>query len=230
MYYIGVHRTHNIRDAYMGSGVRLNKTIKERCTKEILEFFTSETEMFKREQEVVNDTVVNDPMSYNMMIGGWGGDTISMHPNKDNIIAAAKSTMDNKSKKEKQEINDKKGNKGERNGMFGVHRTGPDNPMFGKSHSKQTRDKISEKAKARAQDPNYINPNKGNKLTEEHKQIISERNSRIFLFKYGKAGNIFKITNLSKFCRDHKLSECSMRHVSKGRYKQHKGYYSGVKI
>lgn len=43
----------------------------------------------------------------------------------------------------------------------------------------------------------------------------------IFISPHGKIVEIF---NLSKFCRENKLCESSMNHVSKGKYKQHKGW------
>ena len=37
-------------------------------------------------------------------------------------------------------------------------------------------------------------------------------------------GEIFEVLNLSKFCQDNNLSKTMMHYVSKGRYRQHKGW------
>lgn len=79
--YIGKHITININDSYLGSGVYLNKAIKkygkENFKKEILFIFDNELEMNEKEKELVNESIVNDPQYYNIMLGGEGGDTWS---------------------------------------------------------------------------------------------------------------------------------------------------------
>jgi hypothetical protein len=46
-------------------------------------------------------------------------------------------------KKYTNEINKKKGNKGEKNGMYNVHRFGEEAPMYGKKHSEDSKHKMS---------------------------------------------------------------------------------------
>ena len=73
-YYIGRHATKNINDSYMGSGKAILNAIKkygiESFTKEILAEASSREELWELEKQIVNDQIVNDPLSYNMAYGG----------------------------------------------------------------------------------------------------------------------------------------------------------------
>lgn len=75
-YYYGVHSTFEINDGYLGSGVTLRKSIKEHgkqnFKREILRFFDDLTEAYYFESQLITEDVVNDPMSYNMCLGGHG--------------------------------------------------------------------------------------------------------------------------------------------------------------
>lgn len=75
--YIGIHKTNNLNDGYMGSGKILNRAFKlygvEHFTKRILETFNSANEMRAREKEVVNDEFLARNDTYNIMRGGNGG-------------------------------------------------------------------------------------------------------------------------------------------------------------
>ena len=75
-FYIGMHSTDNLDDAYLGSGLKLTRSIlkygKEAHTKEIL-FFESNREMLrKREREIVNEGMLADPLCLNLALGGSG--------------------------------------------------------------------------------------------------------------------------------------------------------------
>lgn len=76
-YYIGCHQTNNLDDGYLGSGKWLKHAIKkygkESFKYEILYFLPSKEEMFALERTIVNETLVKDPLSYNLKIGGSGG-------------------------------------------------------------------------------------------------------------------------------------------------------------
>lgn len=76
-FYIGKHKTKNINDSYMGSGIVIKSAIlkygKENFKKEILYILNSEEEMNKKEKEIVNTTLIEDENCYNLTIGGVGG-------------------------------------------------------------------------------------------------------------------------------------------------------------
>ena len=75
-YYIGVHNTIDLGDGYKGSGDILRKAIKKygvkNFSREILEFFDTDTQAYDKERIIVNSDLINDPMCYNSMIGGKG--------------------------------------------------------------------------------------------------------------------------------------------------------------
>lgn len=75
--YIGAHKTHDIDDGYMGSGKILKRAIEkyglENFTKDILVLSESQSEMYSKEAEIVNEEWVNDPNTYNLKLGGEGG-------------------------------------------------------------------------------------------------------------------------------------------------------------
>jgi len=75
--YVGVHKTSNPNDGYLGSGVVIKKSIKKygrkNFKKEILFECLSKEEIFKKEKEVVNKEFVKNPNTYNLRQGGVGG-------------------------------------------------------------------------------------------------------------------------------------------------------------
>lgn len=76
-YYYGVHSTDDIDDGYMGSGSLIKKAIKkygkENFKKEILEYFDNKDQMYQREAEVINESMIADKNCYNFKLGGEGG-------------------------------------------------------------------------------------------------------------------------------------------------------------
>ncbi len=74
--YIGVHKTDNLSDRYMGSGNNIRRAIKkygkENFKKEYLAIFENEIDMFKMESMLVNDEFIKNEYSYNIKNGGLG--------------------------------------------------------------------------------------------------------------------------------------------------------------
>lgn len=75
--YIGVHKTDDLHDGYLGSGKCLARAIAKHGTKafrrEILFECESALEMYARERELVTEAVTSDAMYYNIRVGGDGG-------------------------------------------------------------------------------------------------------------------------------------------------------------
>jgi len=76
-FYIGMHSTSNLDDGYLGSGRRIWLSItkygKSKHSLEILEFLPNRTELKNREKEIVNESLLKDPMCMNLQLGGGGG-------------------------------------------------------------------------------------------------------------------------------------------------------------
>lgn len=76
-FYIGIHKTPMIEDGYLGSGKLLRRAVKkhgpENFTREVLQFFDTEEEMLRKEEEIVTfDFIANNDV-YNLMPGGSYG-------------------------------------------------------------------------------------------------------------------------------------------------------------
>lgn len=75
--YVGVHKTKDMNDGYMGSGKVINSAIEkygiENFKKTILEEFNTSEEMFAREREIVNEEFLAREDVYNLRRGGSGG-------------------------------------------------------------------------------------------------------------------------------------------------------------
>lgn len=75
--YVGVHKTENMSDGYMGSGKIIRQAIKKyglsNFKKEILETFDDYQSMLTRESEIVNEKFISKNCVYNMKLGGSGG-------------------------------------------------------------------------------------------------------------------------------------------------------------
>lgn len=74
-FYYGIHCTNNLNDNYMGSGKLLHKAYEKyginNFTKEIIKFCSSLEEVSDLEKQIVNENLINNPLCYNIIKGGY---------------------------------------------------------------------------------------------------------------------------------------------------------------
>lgn len=74
--YVGYHRTTDVHDDYLGSGILLNKAIRkygrDNFVKNVLHVFEDEHSARQKEAEIVNEEFVEREDTYNLNVGGYG--------------------------------------------------------------------------------------------------------------------------------------------------------------
>jgi hypothetical protein len=162
-YYIGMHSTDNLEDGYQGSGKRLwysiNKYGLENHQTEILEFLPSREELKAREKELVNEELLEDKMCMNLAIGGEGGNG-SKFLTKEQLSKGGKRSMEAiKMLREADEQYRLKNSKAISDAYYNAIKEGRRIPKQwgnweGRSHSEDTKQKMSERAKLRTGNKN----------------------------------------------------------------------------
>lgn len=75
--YYGKHETKELNDGYLGSGLYLSRAIKkygrENFSREILSFYHNRENMIAAEKELVTEEVILSKQTYNIALGGQGG-------------------------------------------------------------------------------------------------------------------------------------------------------------
>lgn len=74
--YVGVHKTNNLDDGYLGSGKLLRRAVakygKASFVRETLESFSCQEDMYSREAEIITEEMIVSKMCYNVAPGGSG--------------------------------------------------------------------------------------------------------------------------------------------------------------
>jgi len=144
-FYIGMHKTNNINDGYMGSGKLIKRAIQkygiENFTKEILHIFDNEEDMKNKEKELV--TISEN--SYNLLDGGKGGFGYINKHQLGNKSEAGKigrkitdSILENRLGPNWRSIIHKR-SQNYKKGLKAIHSKFPNGAFAGKTHSEETK-------------------------------------------------------------------------------------------
>jgi hypothetical protein len=86
--YIGVHKTRDPDDSYLGSGKVLCQAVekhgRDAFTKEVLFLFDTRKEAYEKERELVHEAFVKRADTYNVMVGGVVGGWYDNHKGEKN--------------------------------------------------------------------------------------------------------------------------------------------------
>jgi hypothetical protein len=164
-FYIGSHKTEDLDDKYMGSGKYLKRAQEkygfENFKKEILFVFETAEDMYAKEAEIVNEEFLAEENTYNLKIGGFGGfNYINSNPSKYLTPKRLESLMSNEERTRRWKI------KYQEDSSFRekIHESlakarkifdqcYPEGVFKGKTHSNETKRKMSASAKRRCADP-----------------------------------------------------------------------------
>ena len=152
--YVGVNKTNDLNNYYMGSGKLIKEAIKKygltNFKKEIIAIFDNTDDMFEMEAQIVNEEFVKDSQTYNLKEGGHGG--------WDHIIPEHFTKSENR--KISQPLNSKKATEAIKwlyendkdwvesqikklsEGMIKYYENGGKNGFYGKNHSDETIEKM----------------------------------------------------------------------------------------
>jgi len=156
-FYVGMHSTDNLEDGYVGSGKRLGYSIRkyglENHKFEILEFLPSREELKKREAEVVNEEMLKHPLCMNLKFGGEGGwEYVNEHISDDERKRRQSQGAISLNERAKSDENLANKMLTHRSNHFKkLHKEGliKYDTFVGKSHTEESRKKISESCKHR---------------------------------------------------------------------------------
>jgi len=170
--YIGVHKTNDLNDGYLGSGKLLGLAIKkygiENFEKEILAIFDKASEMFNMESELVNEEFVERGDTYNLKQGGHGGWDHVEH------------TLE-----KRKEFSIKGGETVSNNGTLrNANKSFLLKLQTDEKYAVAFKEKVS-KSVQKYYDDGGINPQKGKTLSEAHKEKIAKASSGIGNSQYG---------------------------------------------
>jgi len=156
-------------------------------TYEILHECETEEEAKNVELSYLEDLTIRDKL-YNLHYNSSGGDMLTHHPNREQIIEKMKNTQKDKiNKMSKEERQKKWGQSGEKNGMYGKTHTdevkhnlsiinkGREPPIKGKHHSEETKQYLSKIRKGK--NTGKDNPFFGKQHSEETKEKIRKKST-----------------------------------------------------
>lgn len=164
--YVGVHKTKDINDGYMGSGKVIKRAMEKHGTgnfrKDILETFENAEAMYAREKEIVTEEFLAREDVYNLRRGGNGGfDFINAHPKKFLTEKRLSALLANNAKgsaawKQKYQTDENFRLRCKKN-LEKAHKKFiekyPEGVFKGKKHSCETKHRMSLVAKERLKDP-----------------------------------------------------------------------------
>jgi len=183
--YVGKHQTVDlaIDDGYIASGSYVNAAIRkhgiENFKRDVIFVFDDEKEMEAKEREIVDETFVSRKDTYNLVVGGQGGKIALYegHPKYDEIRRKIGDAHRGRSlsREHRKAIGDSQRGK-KRNDET---KSAISSSLLGKRKSPEAVEKRRKSLINTVNDPNYVSPMRGRKLSEDHRRKVSDNHADI---------------------------------------------------
>jgi hypothetical protein len=200
-----MHSTYNIDDGYFGSGKILKRSIAkygiEHHTKEILHWASSREELVNLEKQIVNESLINDPLSMNLRLGGEGGGGWTREQQRENNRKSQTRQQWLREHDEKWAKRESDNSRETFQRMRAEGKIPPPPNWTGRKHSDATKKKLSRIKSAQYQgegNPQYGKRWICNPVTMENKQVLDDEVSR-FISSGWSTGKITEENR--KFCK-----------------------------
>lgn len=166
--YVGLRTSSCFDKSYWGSGVHIHRAIQkygvENFSREILQWCYTREELNDCERFWISKLNAQDmSVGYNITCGGEGGNTYQYLTEEQMNAIRPKLSMHNRDANTIKLWRE----------HLRVSNTGENNPMYGKHHTADARQKMSDAKKGK-----FVPWNKGKPMTEEQKRKISESQKR----------------------------------------------------
>jgi len=217
-----IKKHFNGKETYFSNA--LHKYGDENFDWEIIEECNSKEQLNEREQYYISKLNTLRPNGYNLTLGGDGG-TLGYKHTEETKEKLRKPKSEETKKKLSESHKGKKLSE-ETKEKISKMWSGDGNPMYGKTHSKETKRKISEKAKINNKgEKNPMYGKKGDKSPHFNKS----RNDYIWKI-ICPDGKKIEVDSIKKFCREYeektgiKLFQSNFCHMRNGKINQYKGF------
>lgn len=216
--YVGKDKHNNQK--YFGSGILLKRSIKKyglnNFEKIILDFCENEDDLNIKEKIWIEKLKSNDlTIGYNITDGGEGGDTLTNHPFRTEIIRKTTEAINKIKYKISDHHSDVKGEK---------------NPMFGKKHSEESKNKMSINTKKSFEN----NPNLIKNLKECRKKLSKGRKNPNYnptpILQYDKNMNLIKEWDDLYSLKENGFNSKLISQCCRGKYKNSHGFIWEFKL
>lgn len=205
--YVGVHKTDDPNDDYLGSGIILQQAIakhgRDNFTRTTLNEFDNSTDAFAYEATIVTEEFVSREDTYNVKLGGCGGwDYVNGNMTDEQIQRRVK----NYKRTMTDERYAKRSAKARRTWKMKDR----------KDHKQRVRQGVARRDEAsRIENFKQTMASRDPKLEDIRKQKISDAGAKTWELT-SPLGEVFVIKSLRKFCMEHNLNMHAMYNSAAG--------------
>jgi group I intron endonuclease len=212
-YYIGLHKGDIYSDYYYGSGKLIKQAVNKygrgKFTRQVIATFENKDLAKWFERCIIGDSLVNDNMCYNLVLGSGGYVAGEDHPHFGTKKIFTK----------EHRINLSIANKGEKNPFYGKKRPNHSRLMMGENNPMK-RPEVSKKLTGKGNGMYGVPSPMTGKKRPEHSKLLSKE-----VLKLDLDGNVLEVyPSITVAAKENRISSASISYCCSGKYENSCGY------